>query len=122
MTPEQEARQLIDDKLRQAGWVIQDYNQLNPAAGMGVVIREFPFKRGFADYLLMVNRKAVGVIEAKPVGTTLGGVDWQSEKYVNNLPEILQYDFDKYHADLSCIFYTMKLHIPRPHPFVRLYA
>ena len=93
-TPEQEARQLIDDKLRQAGWVIQDYNQLNPAAGVGVAIREFPFKRGFADYLLMVNRKAVGVIEAKPVGTTLGGVDWQSEKYVNNLPDILQYDFD----------------------------
>ncbi len=94
MTPEQEARKNIDDKLKEAGWVIQDYSQLNPSASIGVAIREFPFKRGFADYLLMVNRKAVGVIEAKPVGTTLGGVDWQSEKYVNNLPDILQYDFD----------------------------
>jgi type I restriction enzyme R subunit len=94
MTPEQEARQHIDDKLKDAGWIIQDFSQLNPSASLGVAIREFPFKKGFADYLLMVNRKAVGVIEAKPVGTTLGGVDWQSEKYVNNLPPILQYDFD----------------------------
>jgi type I restriction enzyme R subunit len=93
-TPEQDAREIIDGKLSEAGWVIQDYSQLNPSASIGVAIREFPFKRGFADYLLMVNRKAVGVIEAKPVGTTLGGVDWQSEKYVNNLPDILQYDFD----------------------------
>ena len=93
-TPEQEARIIIDGKLQEAGWVIQDYSQLNPSASLGVAIREFPFKRGFADYLLIVNRKAVGVVEAKPVGATLGGVDWQSEKYVNNLPEILQYDFD----------------------------
>jgi len=93
-TPEEEARKLIDAMLREAGWVLQDFTQLNPAAGIGVVIREFPFKKGHADYLLMVNRKAVGVVEAKPVGTTLGGVDWQSEKYVNNLPDILQHDFD----------------------------
>jgi len=94
MTPEEEARKLIDAMLQEAGWVVQDYSQLNPAAGTGVAIREFPLKRGTTDYLIMVNRKAVGVIEAKPVGNTLGGVDWQSEKYANNLPNILQYDFD----------------------------
>lgn len=94
MAPEQEARKHIDQKLQDAGWLIQDFSRLNPSAGLGVVIREFPFKRGHADYLLMVDKKAVGIIEAKPVGTTLGGVDWQSEKYVNNLPDVLQYDFD----------------------------
>ena len=93
-TPEQQAREHIDEALRQAGWVIQDFSRLNPAAGVGVAIREFPLKKGQADYLLIVNRKAVGVIEAKPVGATLGGVDWQSEKYINNLPGFVQFDFD----------------------------
>jgi type I restriction enzyme R subunit len=93
-TPEQQAREQIDEALKQAGWAIQDFCRLNPAADVGVVIREFPLKKGQADYLLIVNRKAVEVIEAKPVGATLGGVDWQSDKYVNNLPGFVQYDFD----------------------------
>jgi transposase-like protein len=42
MTPETEARQQIDQKLEQAGWVIQDRKQLNLAAGMGVAVREYP--------------------------------------------------------------------------------
>lgn len=96
MTPEEDVRRLVDAMLQEAGWVVHDYGQLNPAAGTGVVIREFPFRRGVADYILKVNRKAVGVIEAKPVGNTLGGVDWQSGKYVNNLPNILQHDFDPF--------------------------
>jgi type I restriction enzyme, R subunit len=33
---------------------------------------------GRADYLLYVNRRVVGVIEAKPIGTPLSGVEWQS--------------------------------------------
>jgi type I restriction enzyme R subunit len=33
---------------------------------------------GRADYLLYVDQKAVGVIEAKPEGTPLSGVEWQS--------------------------------------------
>ena len=74
MKPEEEARQHIDQRLEAAGWVIQDHKDLNLGASLGVVIREFPLKSGSADYLLFVNRKAVGVIEAKPVGTTLGGV------------------------------------------------
>lgn len=89
MTPEQEARQLIDEQLEAAGWILQDRKQLNLGAGIGVVIREYPMKAGPVDYLLFVDRKAVGVIEAKPVGTTLGGVDWQSDKYVNGVPDDL---------------------------------
>jgi type I restriction enzyme R subunit len=87
MKPEEEARQHIDQLLGAAGWIIQDYKDLNLGASLGVVIREFPLKSGSADYLLFINRKAVGVIEAKPVGTTLGGVDTQSEKYLFGVPE-----------------------------------
>jgi len=38
-----------------------------------VVVREFPLT-GFADYLLFVDRVAVGAIEAKAEETTLSGV------------------------------------------------
>ncbi len=44
-------------------------------------MREFPLKTGFADYLLFVDRRAIGAIEAKPEGTTLTGVEAQAEKY-----------------------------------------
>lgn len=32
MTPEQKAREIIDAKLIQSGWIIQDVKQLNPSA------------------------------------------------------------------------------------------
>jgi len=89
MTPEEEARQLIDELLEAAGWQIQDYKQSNLGAALGVAVREFPLKTGSADYMVFVDRKAAGVIEAKPVGTTLGGVDWQSDKYTIGLPDNL---------------------------------
>ena len=69
MTPETKARQQIDQKLEQTGWVIQDVKQLNLAAGMGVAVREYPTDSGPADYVLFVNRNAVGVIEAKKDST-----------------------------------------------------
>ena len=64
-TPEAKARQLIDQKLEQAGWIIQDMKQLNLGAAVGVAVREYPTDTGPADYVLFVNRNAVGVIEAK---------------------------------------------------------
>ena len=65
MTPETKARQRIDQKLMQAGWNIQDRKELNYSAGAGVAVREYPTDTGPADYVLFVNREAVGVIEAK---------------------------------------------------------
>ena len=44
---------------------------------------------GECDDLLFVGGGAAGVIEAKPAGHTLGGVDVQSEKYMIKLPEHL---------------------------------
>jgi len=88
MKPEEEARKKIDGLLELAGWFVQDYKDLNLGAGVGVAVREFPLKgAGFADYLLFVERHAVGVVEAKPEGTTLSGVSEQTEKYLRSLPE-----------------------------------
>ena len=60
---------------------------MNISAGPGVAVREFPLKTGFADYLLYANGKAIGVVEAKPEGHTLTGVEIQSSKYTLGLPE-----------------------------------
>jgi type I restriction enzyme R subunit len=87
LKPEDAARNNIDRLLVQAGWVIQDYKDLNLGASLGVVVRNFPLKSGFADYLLFVDRQAVGAVEAKPEGTTLSGVAEQSEKYLKGLPD-----------------------------------
>lgn len=86
---EQRARDNIDAKLREAGWEVQGYAAMNLTAGRGVAVREFPMKRGHgkADYLLYVDRAAVGVVEAKPEGASLVGVEVQSEKYSVGLPE-----------------------------------
>ena len=91
MTPEQEARVNIDRLLEQAGWAVQNADSINLYAGKGVAVREFPLKSGHgkADYLLNVNQKAAGVVEAKPEGSTLTGVEVQSEKYSTGLPDNL---------------------------------
>lgn len=80
-TPEQIARDIIDKKLRQAGWLVQDYRQINLGAGLGVAVREHPTETGPADYILYVNRIAVGVIEAKRDDTILTGVELQTARY-----------------------------------------
>lgn len=89
MTPEQKARQTIDALLTGSGWAVQDFAAINIHAGPGVAVREFPLKTGFADYLLYAGGKAIGVVEAKPEGHTLTGVETQSAKYTAGLPKTL---------------------------------
>jgi type I restriction enzyme, R subunit len=89
MRPEEKARSQIDDLLEKAGWSVQDYKDLNLSASLGVAIREFPLGQIYADYLLFVDRKAVGVIEAKQIGTTLSGVTEQSQSYITHIPDNL---------------------------------
>ena len=88
LAAEQRARVLIDRQLADAGWAVQDKKDFNLFAGQGVACREVVMKAGHgrADYLLYVDRKAVGVVEAKPEGTTLSGVEWQSAMYAAGLP------------------------------------
>jgi len=89
--PERSSRKKIDELLTAAGWTIQDTDDANVSVGRGVAIREFPLKRGhgFADYLLYVDGKAAGVVEAKKEGATLTSVEIQTEKYSEGLPETL---------------------------------
>ncbi len=91
MKPEDRARVDIDRQLTQAGWVLQDADKADLHAGRGVAIREFPLARGHgkADYLLYVDRKAVGAVEAKKPGTTLTAVEVQAAKYSEGLPAAL---------------------------------
>lgn len=89
-TPEQKARREIDAKLIASGWLVQDREDLDLTAGRGIAVREFPMKSGFgfADYLLYLDRKSLGAVEAKAEGT-LTGVEAQSAKYASGLPEKL---------------------------------
>jgi type I restriction enzyme R subunit len=89
LTPEARARGRIDGMLAEAGWVVQDYSRADLSASRGVAIREFVLRRphGRADYLLFVDERAVGVIEAKKEGETLTGVAWQTAKYLDGLPD-----------------------------------
>ena len=89
MKPEEKARENIDRLLIKAGWVIQDRKQMNLGESPGVAVREYPMSPGPTDYLLFVERRAVGVIEAKPEGTTLSGVSEQTEKYLTGIPPFL---------------------------------
>ena len=89
-TPEQIARQKIDKLLEAAGWVLQDRDEFNKNEAIGVAVREFPMSSGTCDYLLFVDGKAAGVIEAKKIGSPLGNVSSQSEKYIHNPREHLE--------------------------------
>ncbi len=88
MGAEARARVLIDRQLDEAGWSVQDKKAINLFACQGVAVREVTLKPGHgrADYVLYVDQAAVGVIEAKPVGTPLSGVEWQSAVYAEGLP------------------------------------
>jgi len=87
-TPEERAREVIDRKLAESGWVVQDRPDTNLSAGPGVAIREFVLEEGHghADYLLFVDGKAVGALEAKAEGYPLTSVEGQGAKYTAGLP------------------------------------
>jgi type I restriction enzyme R subunit len=88
LTPEAKARLEIDRQLVACGWQVQDYAEMNLYAQRGVALREFPLQTGVADYLLVVDGKAIGAIEAKKAGTTLSGVHHQSTRYSEGLPDL----------------------------------
>jgi type I restriction enzyme R subunit len=89
--PEQFAREEIDKLLTEAGWIVQSRDEINLSADRGIAIREFRLAEGFgyADYLLFVDERPVGALEAKPLGHSLGGVEPQVQKYASGLPSEL---------------------------------
>lgn len=92
-SPEQIARDNIDRQLTACGWLIQAKSKINLSAGMGVAVREYSTEVGPADYVLFVDGKPVGIIEAKreEEGHKLTAHEDQAEdyataklKYLNN--------------------------------------
>ncbi len=87
---EAETRKEIDKKLIAAGWVLQDKKRLNLHESLGVAVREMDTDTGPADYMLFVDAKACGIIEAKREGTELGGVAEQSARYATSNVKFIQ--------------------------------
>lgn len=82
---EVQARVKIDAMLADAGWLVQDRDDLNPLAGRGVAVREFTLASGRADYVLYVDGRIVGVIEAKREGDHLSSALVQNERYAKGV-------------------------------------
>src|SRR3989449_8219053 len=89
--PEAKAREKIDALLSQAGWLVQDREDMNLTAGDAIAVREFKLEKGhgYVDYLLFVDGNALGVVEAKPAGYSFTSVEFQAKKYVEGLPASL---------------------------------
>lgn len=87
--PEQQARARIDAQLAACGWAVQDFRRADFSASRGIALREVRLTSGPCDYLLLVDRKAVGVVEAKKEGTKLSVIADQSTSYADNLPDYL---------------------------------
>lgn len=60
---------------------------MNLHSGAGIAVREFPLKTGPVDYILYVDGAVAGAIEAKKEGWTLSGVEIQSKRYSEGLPD-----------------------------------
>jgi len=95
-TPEQNARDIIDRQLTAAGWAVQKKSTIDWHISAGIAVTHYPMKDGTeADYVLFVDRKPVGIIEAKreEEGHHLSAVEDQSSgyaasklKHLNNNP------------------------------------
>jgi type I restriction enzyme R subunit len=83
--PEQIARDKIDAMLRNSGWLIQSKEKVDLSANLGIAVREYQTNVGPADYILFINRKPIGIIEAKreEEGHRLTVVEEQSATYAN---------------------------------------
>lgn len=94
--PEQIARDQIDKQLKACGWAIQSKDKINLSAALGVAVIEYLTDVGPADYVLFVDKKPVGVIEAKKkeaginlvTDVEIQSADYASAKlkYLNNAP------------------------------------
>ena len=92
MTPEQKARKVIDKLFSNAGWQVLDRDHYAP--NISAVALEEGLLNGNleADYLLFLNGKAVGVLEAKKESVDVYA-DWvkaQAENYVKKVPPTYQ--------------------------------
>ena len=92
LLPEEKARKKIDMLLRKAGWSIVPRDQYSPGVS-AVAIEEGILKGNLeADYLLFLEGKAIGVLEAKKESVSLDDiVANQAENYTHKLLPMYQY-------------------------------
>jgi len=93
--PEQIARDNIDKQLIACGWVIQDKDKINLNASIGIIVRYYLTQGGKeTDYVMFVDKKPVGVIEAKreEEGVRLTVHETQSEEYATSKLKYLNND------------------------------
>jgi len=86
--PEQIARDQIDQQLIVCGWVIQHKSSINLAAALGVAVREYQTDKGPADYVLFVDKKPVGIIEAKRAEDNLHFVVYEEQTLITPLQNL----------------------------------
>ncbi len=93
-TPEQKARNDIDRKLKDAGWVVQEKSKIKWNASRGIAVKEYLTDVGPADYVLFVDKKPAGIIEAKrdEEGHRLTVVEEQSSEYAASKLKYLNND------------------------------
>ena len=111
MSPEEKDRLVIDSKLEEAGWVIQDLKEMNITAGLGVAVREYPTSSGEVDYALFVDEQPVGIIEAKrkEEGENITVVEEQSSRYANSTLKYIKNEYEirfAYEATSKLIRFT----------------
>ena len=101
MAPEEKARLVIDKKLIQAGWQVQDLQEINLNAGLGVAVREYPTDSGEVDYALFVGGIPCGIIEAKrsEEGHRLSVHEPQNDRYANS-----KFKYIKWNADIRFVY------------------
>lgn len=93
-SPEQIARDNIDKQLRAAGWAVQDKDKIDWNESIGIAIREYLTDVGPADYVFFVERRPVGLIEAKKEeeGHRLTIHESQAEDYATSKLKYLDND------------------------------
>ena len=93
-TPEQQARNDIDRRLKDSGWIVQAKNKINWNVSRGIAVKEYQTDVGPADYVLFVEKKPVGIIEAKrdEEGHRLTVVEEQSSEYATSKLKYLHND------------------------------
>ena len=133
MKPEEKARAVIDRMFEEAGWKVVDRDKYVPNM-TAVAIREgLMVGNREADYLLFLNGKAVGVLEAKRIETDINSDIVQEQAclytrscpkwcqawfpniplplaYVANSRDLMFYDTRKSNSEFE---YCKKIHTPK---------
>lgn len=92
MKPEEKARVIIDRMFEEAGWKVVDRDKYAPNMTAVAIKEGLMVGNREADYLLFLNGKAVGVLEAKRIETDINSdiVQEQTRLYTRSCPKWCQ--------------------------------